>query len=195
MSITAALQRAQDAGFPMGGEPSVAIDLVDTLMRAVTPAVDLLEGKETTWWELQAGRVPHGPAPESMPTRRLRAALREALEARIDDGVPDPATVEELNAFADSVPSSPRLVVAGGDLRVDTRWHREHGGDPRLAAVARDGIALLADPERSAQLRRCASPTCSMLFLAENNRRIWCTPNICGNRTRVARHQQRHHAD
>jgi predicted RNA-binding Zn ribbon-like protein len=185
------LQRMQESGFPMGGESSVAVDLVDTLMRAATPAVDLLDGKETTWWELQAGRLPEGPVPEPMPARRLREALRAAFETRIEAGAPDPATVEELNAFADSVPSSPRLVIGADGMHVATRWHPEHGGDPKLAAVARDGIALLADPTRSAQLRRCASPTCSMLFLAENPRRIWCTPNICGNRTRVARHQQR----
>lgn len=179
----------QDAGFPMGGEPSVAVDLVDTLMRAATPAVDLLAAKEAAWWELQAERLPAGPAPDPLPTKRLRAALREAFEARIDNGVQDATTLEELNAIADSVPSSPRLVVAGGGLSIDTRWHTEYGGDRRLAAIARDGIALLADPVRSAQLRRCASPTCSMLFLADNPRRIWCTPNICGNRNRVARHR------
>jgi predicted RNA-binding Zn ribbon-like protein len=43
-------------------------------------------------------------------------------------------------------------------------------------------------------LRRCANPTCSMLFVAPNARRIWCTANICGNRTRVARHYERTHA-
>ncbi|GAB3396362.1 hypothetical protein GCM10027568_30310 [Humibacter soli] len=194
MSVTLALDDVQRAGFPMGGEPSVALDLVDTLMQAVTPAVDLLEGRETAWWELQAGRLPEGPAPNSVPTRRLRMVLREAFEARIDQRSPDAATVEELNRFADAAPSSPRLVIDGDAVRVQTRWHREYGGDPRLAAVAREGIGLLADPVRANQLRRCANPECSMLFLAGNVRRVWCTPNICGNRARVARHHRRHTA-
>ncbi|WP_139810547.1 CGNR zinc finger domain-containing protein, partial [Mycobacterium avium] len=38
---------------------------------------------------------------------------------------------------------------------------------------------------------RCANPDCSMLFLATNPRRSWCTANICGNRARVARHYHR----
>nr|WP_272925044.1 CGNR zinc finger domain-containing protein [Streptomyces sp. SID8377] len=43
-------------------------------------------------------------------------------------------------------------------------------------------------------MRRCANPECSMLFLAGNSRRKWCTGNICGNRTRVARHCRRSRA-
>ncbi|MFI5895409.1 CGNR zinc finger domain-containing protein [Actinoplanes sp. NPDC051513] len=62
----------------------------------------------------------------------------------------------------------------------------------RLAAVAGEAIALLADPERLELLRRCANPACSMVFLAENKRRRWCAPNVCGNRVRVARHHERH---
>jgi predicted RNA-binding Zn ribbon-like protein len=34
-----------------------------------------------------------------------------------------------------------------------------------------------------------------MLFVAADTRRKFCTQNICGNRTRVARHYRRHRAD
>ncbi len=71
------------------------------------------------------------------------------------------------------------------------RWHTEHGGNAGLAAIARETIDLLADPQRLQRLRRCANPACSMLFIAETKRRQWCTGNICGNRTRVARHYER----
>ncbi|MFC9257709.1 CGNR zinc finger domain-containing protein [Amycolatopsis thailandensis] len=30
-----------------------------------------------------------------------------------------------------------------------------------------------------------------MLFVAANSRRVWCTPSLCGNRVRVARHANR----
>jgi predicted RNA-binding Zn ribbon-like protein len=30
-----------------------------------------------------------------------------------------------------------------------------------------------------------------MLFLAETKRRVWCASNVCGNRVRVARHQEK----
>jgi predicted RNA-binding Zn ribbon-like protein len=179
----------------MGGEPSVAVDLVDTMMLAVEPPVDLLDDGADAWWDLQSSRLPDGASPDPVPSRRLRAALREVIEARIDGRAADPSAIDDLNSFADSVPSSPRLVAGEGELRVITRWHPEHGGNTRLAAIARDGISVLADPERSSRLRRCANPECSMVFLAENSRRIWCTPNICGNRARVARHYRRQHHD
>jgi predicted RNA-binding Zn ribbon-like protein len=195
MSIMPTLQQLQEKGFPMGGEPSVAVDLIDTLMKAVDPPVDLLEGRAEAWWNLESVRLPDDTVAEAVQTRRLRAALREAIEARVDDRPVDPSAIDDLNHFADSVPSSPRLVVSDEGVSVTTRWHPEHGGNTNLAAIARDGIALLADPQRSGRLRRCANPECSMIFLAENSRRIWCTPNICGNRTRVARHYQRTHND
>ncbi|WP_433376734.1 CGNR zinc finger domain-containing protein [Actinoplanes sp. CA-142083] len=178
------LEDLQRAGFPMGGEPLVAIDLADTVMLAVNPPIDLLSSERaaTAWWELQAPRLPVGPAPSLAETRRLRAAIRHLIEARDLD----PGAIDTLNAIAAQAPASPRLSADG--LR-ETRWH---GGDARLAAVAGEAIALLADSERLDLLRRCANPACSMLFLAENKRRRWCAPNVCGNRVRVARHHERH---
>jgi predicted RNA-binding Zn ribbon-like protein len=96
-----------------------------------------------------------------------------------------------VNAAVAAAPTSARLTESGD---VETRWHTEYGGNAALAAIAREAIDLLSSPDRLARLRRCANPTCSMLFLAENKRRQWCTANICGNRTRVARHYERTHA-
>ncbi|WP_254697369.1 CGNR zinc finger domain-containing protein [Mycobacterium avium] len=76
-------------------------------------------------------------------------------------------------------------------LQRSVRWHVEYGGNPALAATATDAITVLTDPRYRDQLRRCANPDCSMLFLATNPRRSWCTANICGNRARVARHYHR----
>jgi predicted RNA-binding Zn ribbon-like protein len=191
MSISPTLAEMQRNGFPIGGESSVAVDLVDTVVRAHTTPTDLLLDGADVWWGLQAARLPKSPIPPAAATQRLRSALRAAFEARIDGLVAGSAVVDELNRVAYSVPSSPQLVVENGQARVITRWHPGRGGNPRLAAMARDGIAIVGDPERSALLRRCANPTCSMIFLAENPRRLWCAPNVCGNRVRVSRHQQR----
>ncbi|MGH7911246.1 MAG: CGNR zinc finger domain-containing protein [Candidatus Dormibacteraceae bacterium] len=195
MPITKELCRLQHGGFPMGGEPDISIDLVDTLMQAVEPPIDLLQTNPDGWWSLEAHRLPEGPAPDLVATQRLRAALRELFEARIDHRRAAPGALEDLNAFAGSVPTTPRLVVTDSGAHVATRWHSEYGGNPRLAGIARNAIALLGDPHRRDQLRRCANPGCSMLFVAENRRRVWCTPNICGNRARVARHHRRHRND
>ncbi len=191
MDIRPSLVDVQRAGFLIGGEPLVALDLVDTLMTVTDPPTDLLADPEAAarWWALQAPRLPPGPAPDPAATRRLRAAIRDLLDARLEDRAPSATSIEDLNAAAASVPSSPRLVADVAEVR----WHTEHGGNAALAAIAGEAIALLADPARLPRLRRCANPACSMLFLAERKSRQWCASNVCGNRVRVARHYERTH--
>jgi predicted RNA-binding Zn ribbon-like protein len=193
MGMSVTLAQVQSAGFPMGAEPLVALDLVDTQVLAVDPPVDLFAdpARERDWWALQAARLPAGPRPGAAATRRLRTVLRGLFDARLAGADPDPALVEDLNATAASVPTSPRLAGWGDAARAETRWHNDYGGNAVLAAIAAEAIGLLADPRRREQLRRCANPACSMLFLAENKRRVWCTANVCGNRARVARHYER----
>jgi len=163
-------------------------------MLAADPPTDLLDGEGAAgrWWSLQGRRLPKGSAPDPAATRRLRAAIRDLLDSHLEHRAPRETSVEDVNAAAAAVPVSERLVGRGGELRRETRWHDEHGGNVRLAAIAREVIGLMSEPERLARLRRCANLECSMLFLAENSRRQWCTPNICVNRARVARHYQRH---
>jgi predicted RNA-binding Zn ribbon-like protein len=181
------------AGFFMGGERLVALDLVDTLVLAVEPAVDLIETpqQQARWWELQEARLPAGPLPEATATRRLRAAIREVLDAHLEGQPPLQTSIEDINAASAAAPRSRRIVLRGRELRAETRWHPEFGGNAMLAAIATETIELMGDPERLSTLRSCANPNCSMLFLAEHKRRQWCVGTVCGNRARVARHYQR----
>lgn len=177
----------------MGGEPVLALDLADTVMTKTTPPTDLIDEPEraVAWWRVQAPRLPDSPIPDPAATRRLRAALRDLFDAHLSGREPKQTSIDDLNAFAASVPTSPRLL--GHPPRRETRWHTEHGGNPALAAIAGEAIDLLSDHTRLSTLRRCANQNCSMLFLASNRRRVWCTANLCGNRTRVARHYARTH--
>lgn len=188
------LESVQRAGFPVGGEPLVALDLADTVMTAVQPARDLLAAPERSaaWWALQANRLPErAGTPLPAAVRRLRAAIRDLFDAHLEGREPQPASIEDVNAAAAAVPSSPRLCYSGGAGRAEVRWHPEYGGDVALASIACEVIELFADPGRLSMLRRCANPSCSMLFLARTARRRWCAANVCGNRVRAARHQER----
>ena len=181
-------------GFPMGGEPLVALDFADTLMTAVDPQVDLLASAEraAAWWRVQLARLPESPVPDPAAARRLRTAVRDLLDAHLEHRAPRPTSVEDVNAAAAAVPTSVRLAHdTAGRPHVETRWHTEFGGNAALAAIARETIELLSTPDRSGRLRRCANPTCSMVFLAETTRRQWCSGTVCGNRMRVARHYRR----
>ncbi|GAA1533530.1 hypothetical protein GCM10009741_39810 [Kribbella lupini] len=174
----------------MGGERLAALDLVDTEMLVPDPTIDLLapDGQFDKWWALQAGRLPEGPIPDAAATRRIRAAVREVLDAHLAARKPQPTAIEDLNAASASAPQSVRLSADG---QLEVRYHPEYGGNAKLAAIARETIELLADAEQLALLRRCANPECSMVFLAEHKRRQWCVGSICGNRTRVARHYEK----
>src|SRR5271166_1536820 len=157
------LRDMQGAGFPMGAEPLVALDLADTLVTVTDPPTDLIAdpAQASRWWRLQAGRLPDGPEPDPASTRRLRAAIRDLFDAHLEHRAPRETSLDDGNAA--------------------------------LAAVAQQAIALICDASRRDTLRRCANPNCSMLFLAHTRRRLWCTANICGNRARVARHYHRTH--
>ena len=196
MSISPSLIDMQSSGFPMGGDPLVALDLADTLITAVDPAFDLLQDDEraATWWALEAPRLASAATPSVVALRSLRTPVRDLLDALVAGKATSAGSIADLNAAAASVPSSPRLIERGGVLEAERRWHLEHGGNPGLAMIAAELIAFLTDPAKVATLRRCANPQCSMLFQAENKRRVWCTANICGNRARVARHYERRQA-
>jgi predicted RNA-binding Zn ribbon-like protein len=193
MTVSPSIEEIQEAGFPMGGEPLTALDLVDTVLLAIEPPRDLMEDATMAdrWWSLESRRLPEAPQPEHGAAMRLRVAIRDLFDAQLEGRTASAASLADVNAFASSVPISEQLTLAEDGPAAEVRWHTEHGGNAILAAIAREAIGLLSDPVERAKLRRCANPACSMLFLAENKRRIWCSSAGCGNRARVARHYEK----
>jgi predicted RNA-binding Zn ribbon-like protein len=180
--------------FTVIGEPIVAVDLINTVAAPGSSAGnDLLSADRgaEAWWRVERARVPDGDLPDTRTLRRLRSALRGMIEALVDDRPVPKASVSELNFFMQSAPASMRLAMTGEGLRAETHWHREFGGNPRLAFIATQAAEFLSDPLQVRRLRRCANPACSMIFIAVNPRRSWCAPGVCGNRVRVARHHRR----
>ena len=176
------------------GEPIVAVDLINTVAAPGSAAgndlLSAVRGAEA-WWRVERERVPPGDLPDTGALRRLRSALRDMIEALVDDRPVPRAPVSELNFFMQSAPASRRLALTSEGLRAGTHWHREFGGNPRLAFIATQAAEFLSDPSQVRRLRRCANPACSMIFIAVNPRRSWCAPGVCGNRVRVARHHRR----
>jgi predicted RNA-binding Zn ribbon-like protein len=190
MAVTA----ARRARFAVVGEPIVAVDLINTVAMPGSPVADDLLSADCgaeAWWRFEGTRVPDGDLPDVRALRRLRSALRDMIEALADGRPVSTTAVSELNFFMQSAPASTRLQLTGTGLHMETRWHWEHGGNPRLAFIATQAAEFLCDPSRVRRLRRCANPACSMIFIAVNPRRSWCTSGICGNRARVARHYRR----
>jgi predicted RNA-binding Zn ribbon-like protein len=189
---------AQAAGFIVAGEP-LAVDLADTIITGQDPPADLLadEAACRLWWDLQRDRLPQGaPTPPLEVTVALRGAIRQMLDARLAGALPDGAAVEQVNEILARVPSTRRLVHTASGWSVVTSRHAsaDRPYDLALATVADSLLDVLVGPSVD-RLRQCQNPLCSMLFIASDARRKFCTQNICANRTRVARHYRRHRAD
>ena len=87
-----------------------------------------------------------GDLPDIRALHGLRSALRETIKALVDRRPVPQAAVSDLNFFMQSAPASTRLLLTGTGLRAETQWHREYGGNPRLAFIAAQAAEFLSDP-------------------------------------------------
>ncbi len=125
---------------------------------------------------------------------RLRALLREAIQAIAAGRAPKPGVLDELNAFIAARPATPRLVRAGGTFRLDavpekTDWAWV------LGEVALSFARLLAAGDLR-RLKVCDNPDCAWAFYDEskNRSRRWCSAAECGNLIKVRRFRERQRA-
>lgn len=184
-------------GFPLIGEP-LALDLVNT--RGNTPegpvehlgTVAALE----SWLRVQADRLPAPDAPLTEADLAAVLALREAAATAIDrvrHGTPPPAPVLAALSAAERAAPPYRELAWDGTRLTAVRTRQGSYAQRLTAELAAAVIDLLSGPSAGA-VRQCEGPSCRMLFLPAHPRRRWCSPDLCGNRVRVARYYRRHRA-
>lgn len=177
-----------DAGSP-------ALDLVATVGRRPSAGIERLGdlARLRAWTEGAGFPLDDGTLTEEALAELHR--LREAIFVVVTNvmaGEPvDASAVSVVNACAATEPGPPRLVPSpDGHLEErPLRWSL-----PELkAALARDAVAVLADPVRRDRLRRCDSPLCRMIFLdgPGGRPRRWCSMRRCGNSSKAAAFRQR----
>ncbi|QKV90952.1 CGNR zinc finger domain-containing protein [Streptomyces sp. NA02950] len=122
----------------------------------------------------------------------VREAAHDVVAAVLHDRVPRPESVALLNARARPAPPPPRLRMPGSGAGVEAVT-RPLSGREAQAAVVRDLIALVGDPERRGALRECEAELCSMVYLdpGGSGRRRWCSMRRCGNSAKAARRRGR----
>src|SRR5580658_8858465 len=84
--------------FAVIGEPVVAVDLINTVAAPGSPVADDLLSADRgaqAWWRFEAARVPDGDLPDIHDLRRLRSALRDIIEALVEDRPVPQAAVSE----------------------------------------------------------------------------------------------------
>jgi predicted RNA-binding Zn ribbon-like protein len=166
----------------------LAVDFANTVI-VVRPGEELdgLAAEEdlARWLELERDRLGEAPGAGLQEFRRLRDAIR-ALMTAAAEGHELPATaVAYVNRASRAAPRFAQLRngAAVDESRARTRV------DEILGTIAASAIELLGGPDREL-IRVCRAPRCGLYFVADRERRQWCTPS-CGNRARVARHYAR----
>ncbi len=128
-------------------------------------------------------------------TRQLREALQRIFMATIRKRAPNPSDVDEVNAMWTRV--SQYLLLQPGTGGFYWQWDDEAGIglDRALCPILRAATALLTSDDL-VRVRACESEECQWLFLdtSRNHSRRWCEMRICGNRSKVRRFYERHHA-
>ncbi len=167
----------------------VVLALLNTVVDEDGRTVDHLADDATAFaWLLERGFMPE---PLSSAPRALAPALRDAREmirhafnAMIAGHVPD---VTELNGVLARGIGHWHLSTPANKSHLDLHFdRREAGAIAAVTSLAEAAAALLASGAAH-QVKRCANPACTMMFIdaTATRRRRWCDMARCGNRMKV----------
>ncbi len=183
--------------FFLGGR--LAVDLLNTVIVQDGRVRDLLSRRvDVASWGEAAGVVARrdlrNAAREPAGLRAFREALRRGLVAWAAAGTPPARVIALVNHHMARDPAVTEL--RGRGRKVVTRLRSAAGTRERLyGAVARSAAELITggDPRR---LRKCANPTCRLMFYdtSKAGRRRWCSMQTCGGRAKVRAFYQRRRA-
>ncbi|MEV6010546.1 ABATE domain-containing protein [Streptomyces sp. NPDC051976] len=200
---------------PLFGEP-LPVELMNTVWADRDGVHDaLLDADGLARWLVSVRpRLPVGPAAggdaaavDDAPSpallgefRQLRDALRRLAAVATDDtrpaassATPDlTAAVDAVNHACAYAPAWSRLDWPEGGAPTRTGHSAHSRAATALSGIAEEATRLFTGDARS-ELRACHAPGCVLYFVRSHPRREWCSA-ACGNRARVARHYQRHHA-
>ncbi|HLX34005.1 MAG TPA: CGNR zinc finger domain-containing protein [Candidatus Limnocylindrales bacterium] len=173
-----------------------ALDFINTLDLDESQLVEhFVEPSDARTWFTDHGLVhpdvrPRWTGADLDHVRDLRRALRDVVEAVVDERRPGPGSVDLVNRALEGR-RPPRLVLDGTAVRIGHR-HAEAPIDDALAVIAEAIVGELATgrPER---FRVCANDRCRWTFFdsSPTGRRRWCDMATCGNRAKAARHRAR----
>ena len=150
----------------------------------------VLEAEDARRVERLALRSPADAAAVLTLAVGLREALYRLFTAIASGAAPSAADLSLFNAnLAQTVPD---LRVAWRRRRFTFEWTGRGRLDGMLGPVLRSAAELLTSAE-AAQVRECASATCTWLFIdrSRTHRRRWCSMQTCGNRNKARRHYER----
>lgn len=152
---------------------------------------DRLERREFQEWF--AARCQLRQPPQLTPaTRRDLHRLRDRLRDLLVSGRrPSTRDLAHLNRVLGRTSRALELTVDRGG--VSLREHVRPAGWPAIAGRVVESYADLLVNARLADVRVCANPDCSWVFLdtSPGGRRRWCDATVCGNMIKVREFRSR----
>ena len=182
-----------------------ALDFVNTDLVLDGNPTDLLPSIEALIsWSIQAGLVTkeeakrieqvggrHGEKTLKQ-VKAFRTTMREMAE-RLAAGRPVlQATIEAVNLALRHRLGYPQVSRRSGAFE---RTYQTEIKNPKpilgLLAEAASDLLTACDPSL---VKKCQNPACVLFFYdtTKNHARHWCSMSLCGNRSKVAAHYQRH---
>ena len=182
-----------------------ALDFVNTDLVLDGNPTDLLPSFEALIsWSIQAGlvtkeeakRIEQASGRHDAETlkqvKAFRTTMREMAE-RLAAGRPVlQATIEAVNLALRHRLGYPQVSRRHGAFE---RTYQTEVKNPKqllgLLAEAASDLLTACDPSL---VKKCQNPACVLLFYdtTKNHARHWCSMSLCGNRSKVAAHYQRH---
>ena len=187
-------------GLPLLGE-AFAVELANSDHRSGHEERDFLAAPEgvAAWFAHAPAAadlvVPAPLAPEvAAAVRGIRDATRLLLTATAADSADSAAAradaAELLHQEARRAAGHLALEIGGAPA---WRLHHEGGVDDVFRAAVACRAILFLGGDDARRVRRCARPTCPMLFVAQHKARRFCH-DTCAHSVRQARYYRRHTA-
>ena len=122
--------------------------------------------------------------------RKVRAAMRELVDASVEHRAPSFSALDEVNRALRT--HYVTILVPSSD---GVHMGHKHEGDPIDGALGRltESVARYLGEGKTERLRICANETCHWAFFDSSRtaKRKWCDMTTCGNRAKAARHRER----
>jgi predicted RNA-binding Zn ribbon-like protein len=168
-----------------------AINFINTLRMSESELIDTWQSdRDVAAWIVRE-RLRDALPPTTWPdgallrkARNLREIARKAVEARkARKALP----LDELNAFLERSESHCLLSAKSRTDLLFERLYNQKTVEQYLAPVAESLAEMLAHADFDL-IRRCEGDQCVLWFYdrTKAHRRRWCSPQVCGNRAKVA---------
>jgi predicted RNA-binding Zn ribbon-like protein len=124
---------------------------------------------------------------------RLRENLRRVVLLMESGHAPPASFVEDLNRLLAAYPGVKQVVVSRSGLEHHTEFALEQP-EQALGPIA-NAIADLLTGVDVSRLRKCQGCVLHFCDTSKKGTRIWCSMNLCGNRSKVAAFADRKRAE